>query len=86
MTAETTDSPASLHGVVSLVLGAVALVTAVFVGYAGVAIPLLCGSLAVTFASLGLARRVNRGQCAIGLATGGLAVLCLVLFVAALGG
>ncbi|PJE94974.1 hypothetical protein CUT44_25245 [Streptomyces carminius] len=86
MTAEATDSPASLYGVVSLVLGAVALVAAVFVGYAGVAIPLLCGSLAVTFATLGLVKRSNRGQCVIGLVTGGLAVLWLVLFLAAFGG
>ncbi|MER7107933.1 hypothetical protein [Streptomyces sp. NPDC000229] len=78
-----TDSPATLYGPVSIVLGTVALITAVFSGYLGIAIPLLAGSLAVTFAALGLGSKLNRGQCAIGLATGALGVLYPVFLVAA---
>lgn len=78
------DSPATLYGPVSLALGTVALIAAVFSGFVGIAIPLLFGSLAVAFALLGLARKLNRGQCAIGLATGSLSVLHPVLLAAAL--
>ncbi|MFK4223655.1 hypothetical protein [Streptomyces sp. NPDC019890] len=79
-----TDSPATLYGPVSLVLGTVALIAAVFSGFVGIAIPLLAGSLAVTFGVVGLVNKLNRGQCAIGLATGSLGVLYPVLLVAAL--
>lgn len=77
------DSPATLYGPVSLVLGAAALAAAVFAGLLGIAIPLLFGSLAVTFALLGLGQGLNRVQCGIGLATGSLGVLYPVLLVAA---
>ncbi|MBT2487461.1 hypothetical protein J7E96_02675 [Streptomyces sp. ISL-96] len=78
------DSPATLYGPVSLVLGTVALIAAVFAGYIGIAIPFLFGSLAVTFALLGLARKLNRGQCAIGLTAGSLSVLYPIFLAAAL--
>ncbi|MFH8517547.1 hypothetical protein ACH4CE_21120 [Streptomyces gelaticus] len=78
------DSPATLYGPASLVLGTVALIAAVFAGFIGIAIPLLFGSLAATFALLGLAHKLNRGQCAIGLATGSLSVLYPIFLVAAL--
>ncbi|MFF1272687.1 hypothetical protein ACFVZC_04620 [Streptomyces marokkonensis] len=77
------DSPATLYGPVSLVLGTAALVAAVFAGLLGIAIPLLFGSLAVTFALLGLGRGLNRVQCGVGLATGALSVLYPVLLAAA---
>lgn len=80
------DSPATLYGPVSLVLGVVALITAAFAGFLGIAIPLLFGSLAVTFALLGLARKLNRGQCAIGLVAGSLSVLYPIFLTAALSG
>lgn len=83
---EQADSPASLYGVASSVLGVVSLVAAVLADYAGIALPLLCGSLAVTFAVLGLTKRLNRAQCAVGLATGGLGVLYPVFLVATFGG
>ncbi|WP_149549651.1 hypothetical protein [Streptomyces marokkonensis] len=78
-----TDSPATLYGPVSLVLGTAALVAAVFAGLLGIAIPLLFGSLALTFALLGLGRGLNRVQCGVGLATGALSVLHPVLLAAA---
>ncbi|KES03445.1 hypothetical protein BU52_30465 [Streptomyces toyocaensis] len=77
------DSPATLYGPVSLVLGTAASVTVVFAGVLGMAFSLLFGSLAVTFALLGLGRGLNRVQCGIGLATGSLGVLYPVLLVAA---
>lgn len=79
MTSGATDTPASLYGGVSSVLGFVALITVALVAYVGIAIPLLCGSLAVTLASLGLNKHLNRALCAVGLGTGGAAVL-YVLF------
>ncbi|OEJ98261.1 hypothetical protein J116_020910 [Streptomyces thermolilacinus SPC6] len=85
MTTGSADSPATLYGPVSLLLGVLALITAVFAGFLGIAIPFLFGSLAVTFALLGLARGLNRGQCAIGLTTGALSVLYPVFLVGALG-
>lgn len=77
------DSPAPLYGPVSLVLGTAALVAVVFAGLLGIAIPLLFGSLAVTFALLGLGQKLNRVQCGAGLVTGSLSVLYPVLLVAA---
>ncbi|MEV0183754.1 hypothetical protein AB0I54_31350 [Streptomyces sp. NPDC050625] len=79
-----TDSPATLYGPVSLVFGVVAAVTAALSGYIGIAIPLLAGALAVTFGLLGLARRLNRGISAVGVATGSLGVLYPVFVVALL--
>ncbi|MFV2120717.1 hypothetical protein ACE14D_20665 [Streptomyces sp. Act-28] len=86
MTTRTTDGPASLYGVVSLVLGVVGLTGAVLAGYVGIAVPALCGALAVTFAILGLAKRLNRVQCAVGLLTGGPALAYPVLLLTTLGG
>ncbi|MFJ3143126.1 hypothetical protein ACIPJM_11840 [Streptomyces halstedii] len=83
---EQADSPASLYGVASSVLGVISLVAAVLADYAGIALPSLCGSLAVTFAVLGLTKRLNRAQCAVGLATGCLGVLYPVFLVATSGG
>ncbi|MEU7569403.1 hypothetical protein [Streptomyces fradiae] len=85
MTTGSADSPATLYGPVSALLGILALVTAVFAGFLGIAIPFLFGSLAVTFALLGLARRLNRGQCAVGLTTGALGVLYPIFLAGALG-
>ncbi len=77
------DSPATLYGPVSLVLGTAALVAAVFAGLLGIALPLLFGSLAVTFALLGLGRGLHRVRCGAGLTTGSLSVLYPVLLAAA---
>ncbi|RDG39324.1 hypothetical protein [Streptomyces corynorhini] len=85
MAAGSADSPATLYGPASLTFGAVAVIAAVFAGFVGMAIPLLFGSLAVTFALLGLARRLNRGQCVTGLALGALGVLYPVFLVTVLG-
>ncbi|MEV5934355.1 hypothetical protein ACIQCD_00485 [Streptomyces sp. NPDC093250] len=79
------DSPATLYGHVSLALGAAALAAAVFAGLLGIAFPLLFGSLAVTFALLGLGRGLNRTQCVVGLTTGSLGLIYPVLLVAAWG-
>ncbi|MBO7936895.1 MULTISPECIES: hypothetical protein [Streptomyces] len=79
-----TDSPATLYGPVSLVLGVVATVTAALSGFIGIAIPLLAGALAITFGLLGLGRRLNRGLSAFGVATGSLGVLYPVFLVALL--
>ncbi|CAL9288235.1 hypothetical protein [Streptomyces sp. NPDC003090] len=83
MTTGSADSPATLYGPVSLFLGVIALVAAVFAGFVGIAIPLLSGSLAVTFGFLGLGRGLGRGLCAAGLLTGGVGVLYPVILVAA---
>ncbi|MFJ4922292.1 hypothetical protein [Streptomyces sp. NPDC088725] len=64
----------------------IALISAVLAGCIGIALPLLCGSLAVTFAVLGLSKPLNRGQCTVGLATGGLGVLHPVFLLATFGG
>lgn len=80
---EQADSPASLYGVVSSVLGVIALITVVLAGHVGIAFPLLLGSLAVTFAVLGMSERLNRGLCTVGLVTGGLGVLYPVHLVVA---
>ncbi|MCP9988321.1 hypothetical protein LUX01_18155 [Streptomyces sudanensis] len=85
MTTGSEDGPASLYGPVSLALGVLALLGAVSAGFLGIAIPLLSGSLAVTFGLLGLGRGVARGRCAVGLATGALGVLYPVLLVGFLG-
>ncbi|WP_326701262.1 hypothetical protein OG909_30520 [Streptomyces sp. NBC_01754] len=85
-TPEQADSPTSLYGVASSVLGVIALVTAVLADYAGIALPLLSGSLAVTFAVLGLSNRLDRARCAVGLVAGGLGVLHPVFLVASFGG
>ncbi|MFD7704476.1 hypothetical protein [Streptomyces caelestis] len=77
------DSPATLYGPVSLVLGTVALIATVFAGFLGIAFPLLFGSLAVTFALLGLGHGTGRGLCALGLAIGSSGVLYPVLHVTA---
>lgn len=85
MASGSADSPATLYGPVSLALGTAAAVAVVFTGLLGLAIPLLCGSLAVTFALLGLKRGLGRVPCAIGLVTGSLGLLYPVLLVAAWG-
>jgi hypothetical protein len=77
MTTGAKDSPASLYGVVSLVFGTIALIIALWMDVYGAAISLICGGLAVTLATLGLIQRVNRAKCAIGLSTGGIALLYL---------
>ncbi|MCQ0022460.1 hypothetical protein M4914_05470 [Streptomyces somaliensis DSM 40738] len=84
MTTGSDGSPASLYGPVSLVLGVLALLTAVFAGFLGIAIPFLFGSLGVTFGLLGLSRRLNRGQCAIGLVAGALGVIYPIFLAGAL--
>ncbi|MBB1254740.1 hypothetical protein [Streptomyces alkaliterrae] len=73
--AGSTDSPATLYGPVSLALGVVALLTAVFVGVIGPAVPLLAGSLAATFGGFGLSRAQRRTLPALGLALGGASFL-----------
>lgn len=83
MASGSADSPAALYGPVSLTFGTAALVTAAFTGLLGLAIPLLCGSLAVTFALLGLGRGLHRVRCGIGLVTGSLGLLYPLLLVAA---
>ncbi|MET9152933.1 hypothetical protein ABZX82_16915 [Streptomyces griseoflavus] len=77
------DSPATLYGPVSLVLGTAGLLAAVFAGLLGIGIPLLLGSLAVTFALLGLSRGLHRVCCVVGLATGCLGLLQPILLAAA---
>ncbi|MEU1122835.1 hypothetical protein ABZ371_04425 [Streptomyces sp. NPDC005899] len=83
---EQADSPASLYGIASLVLGLMALLTAVLVNYVGIAFPLLLGCLAVTFAVLGLTKRLSRGRCIVGLVTGGFGVLYCAFLLATFGG
>ncbi|MFJ2610223.1 hypothetical protein ACIO13_35480 [Streptomyces sp. NPDC087425] len=80
-----TDTPATLYGPVSLLLGVAAAVAAALSGVIGIAIPLLAGALAVTFGLLGLAHRLNRGFSVAGVATGSLGVLYPVFLVALLG-
>ncbi|MFJ9667513.1 hypothetical protein ACIRPP_23345 [Streptomyces sp. NPDC101219] len=72
MATGTTESPATLYGPVSLFFGVVGLVLAFFLGFFGI----LAGALAVTFGVLGLVSKAGkRTQCALGLATGAVAVL-----------
>lgn len=78
------DSPASLYGPVSLVLGIIALAAIAIGAFAGIAIPLLAGSLASTFAILGLVNRNNRPACLIGLIGGAVGLLYPVLVMSAL--
>ncbi|AOT58557.1 MULTISPECIES: hypothetical protein [Streptomyces] len=85
MTTGPADSPASLYGPVSLVMGVLALAAAVFAGFVGISIPFLFGALAVTFGLLGLARGLHRGQCAAGSVTGAVAVLYPLVLAGALG-
>ncbi|MFI5635402.1 hypothetical protein ACIA8E_39875 [Streptomyces sp. NPDC051664] len=84
MATGSTDTPASLYGPASLVLGIASAVATVISGFIGLAIPLLTGCLAVTFAILGLVQRINRGQCAIGLVGGAIGVLYPVFLIGAL--
>ncbi|MFF8831279.1 hypothetical protein [Streptomyces sp. NPDC015131] len=86
MTTRPTDDATSLYGRVSLILGVLALIATVFISYVGVAFPLLFGSLALTFGTTGLIKRVDRLQCAIGAATGGAAVLYLIFLLASFSG
>ncbi|MGI5485041.1 hypothetical protein [Streptomyces lavendofoliae] len=86
MTTRPTDDAASLYGRTSLVLGVLAVMAAVFIGYVGVAFPLLFGSLALTFGTTGLIKRVNRVQCTIGATAGGAAVLYLIFLLATFSG
>ncbi|MGW8377486.1 hypothetical protein [Streptomyces sp. ODS28] len=86
MTSDSTDSPATMYGTVSLVLGVVGLITAVLASYAGIAIPVLCGALAVTLASAGLFQRTNRIKCIAALTTGAVALLYPVVLLATFGG
>jgi len=80
-----TDTRASLYGSVSLVFGIASAVAAVLIGWVGVALPLLFGSLAVTFAALGLAHKINRRKCAVGLISGAAGVLYPVYLICAVG-
>jgi succinate-acetate transporter protein len=80
-----TDARASLYGSVSLVLGSAAALAAALIGWVGVALPLLFGSLAVTFAVLGLVHKINRRKCAIGLISGAVGVLYPVFLICAAG-
>jgi succinate-acetate transporter protein len=80
-----TDPRASLYGSVSLVLGIASAVAAVLISWVGVALPLLFGSLAVTFAVLGLVHKINRRKCAIGLISGAAGVLYPVFLLCAVG-
>lgn len=86
MTTGATDSPASLYGSASLAFGILGLITAVLVSYVGIAFPVLFGALGVTFGALGLARRLHRVRCTVGLVTGALALLYFVLLLATFGG
>ena len=78
------ESPASLYAPVSLVLGIIAAVTAVISGFIGMAIPFLAGSLAVTFAVLGLVYRTNGTASLIGLIGGAVGVLYPVFLISTL--
>ncbi|MER5493968.1 hypothetical protein [Streptomyces sp. NPDC002490] len=75
MTVEPADSPATLYGPASAFLGVIGVVSAVFAGYIGAAIPVLAGVLAVTFGLLGLGRGLSRPACLVGTVTGALSVL-----------
>ncbi|MFJ5841919.1 hypothetical protein ACIQGO_35125 [Streptomyces shenzhenensis] len=86
MTTGATDSPASLYGSASLAFGVLGLITAVLVSYVGIAFPVLFGALGVTFGALGLAKRLHRVRCTVGLATGALALLYFVFLLATFGG
>ncbi|GGX80467.1 hypothetical protein GCM10010358_38550 [Streptomyces minutiscleroticus] len=86
MTTGATDSPAALYGNASLVFGVLGLITAVIVGYVGLAFPVLFGALGVTFGALGLAKRLHRARCVTGLTTGALALLYLVFLLFTFGG
>ncbi|MGW4271463.1 hypothetical protein ACWEGQ_03665 [Streptomyces seoulensis] len=70
MTSGHDDSPATLYGPVSSVLGVAGLVAAVFSGAVGIPIPVLAASFAIIFALLGLRRGTNRVQCVTGLVAG----------------
>lgn len=78
------DSPASLYAPVSLVLGIIAAVATAISAFVGIAVPLLAGSLAVTFAILGLVYRTNRASSLVGLIGGAVGVLYPVFLVSTL--
>lgn len=84
MPTSSNDSPASLYGPASLVLGIASAVAAALSGFIGLAIPLLAGVLAVVFGVLGLVSKIRRGQCVIGLIGGAVGVLYPVFLIAAL--
>ncbi|MET7639743.1 hypothetical protein [Streptomyces sp. NPDC005438] len=90
MTTNADRSPATLYGGASLALGVLALLGAVFVGVAGLGLPLLCGSLAGVFGALGLGSGfrgvLHRRYSALGLGAGVVAVLYLGFLVTTLGG
>ncbi|MFI8995704.1 hypothetical protein [Streptomyces sp. NPDC053542] len=78
------DSPASLYGPVSIVLGVASVVAAGLSGFIGLAVPLLAGILAVVFGVLGLVSKIKRGQCVFGLVGGAIGVLYPAFLIAAL--
>ncbi|MFE9648052.1 hypothetical protein ACFYO0_28850 [Streptomyces sp. NPDC006365] len=86
MTTGATDSPASLYGNASLAFGVLGLITAVLGSYVGIAFPVLFGALGVTLGALGLAKRLHRVRCMVGLATGAMALLYFVFLLATFGG
>ncbi|MFE7133699.1 hypothetical protein ACFVIM_22875 [Streptomyces sp. NPDC057638] len=64
------DSPATLYGPVAAALGLLACVTLALGRYTGASLPMLTGSLAITFAVLGLRQGFRRRLCLLGLTTG----------------
>lgn len=86
MTTRPTADATSLYGRTSLALGVLALIATVFIGYVGIAFPLLFGSLALIFGTTGLIKRVDRVQCASGATAGGAAVLYLIFLLATFSG
>lgn len=81
-----TDSPAALFGPVSLVLGVAATAAALGIDYVGLAVPLLAGLLALTFATLGLFQHASRPLCLLGLAGGAVGVVTALGTVASFSG
>ena len=81
MSTGTNDTPASLHGPVSLFFGIAAVVTTAAIGVAGFAVPLLAAPFAITFGVLGLVSGTNRKQCSAGLVGGGASVLYLAYLI-----
>ncbi|MFE7131900.1 hypothetical protein ACFVIM_13650 [Streptomyces sp. NPDC057638] len=75
MVSESDDSVATLYGPASVFFGIAALMAAVFAAFIGVGVPVLAGSLALTFALLGIGSGRNRRQCIVGLITGSVGAL-----------
>ncbi|MGI5478729.1 hypothetical protein [Streptomyces lavendofoliae] len=86
MTTRPPDDDTSLYGRTSLLLGLLAATAAAFIGYVGVAFPLLFGSLALTSGTTGLIKRADRAQCTVGATAGGAAVLYIIFLLATFSG